>query len=72
MAVVFKVLCPVASFDVFNHMGFKELPEQLLSLVARYLGPKVVVASEQLMKVINRLRTSESAVVAAKVRPVPP
>lgn len=71
MAIVFKVLCPVASFYVFNDMGLKELPEQLQRLVASHLGSKVVVVPQQVMQIINSLRSSETAVIVAEVCPVP-
>lgn len=44
MAVVFKVFCPMASFDIFDDMGLEELSKQLQSLIAGHLRPKVVVA----------------------------
>lgn len=71
MAIVFKVLCPMASFDVFNDMGLEELPEQLQRLVASHLGPKVVVASQQLVQIINSLGSCETAIIVAEVCPVP-
>jgi len=69
---VLKVLRPVASFDVFDDVGLEELPEQLQSLVARHLGPKVVVAPQQLVQIVHGLGSREAALVVAEVRPVPP
>ena len=71
MAIVFKVLCPMASFDVFNDMGLEELFEQLQSLIASHLRPKVVVAPQQLMQIIHSLRSCETPVIVAEVCPVP-
>lgn len=71
MAIVFKVLCPMASFDVFNDMGLEELFEQLQSLIASHLRPKVVVAPQQLMQIIHSLGSCETPVIVAEVCPVP-
>lgn len=71
MAIVFKVLCPMASFDVFNDMSLEEFPEQLQSLVASHLRSKVVVVPQQLMQIIHSLRSCETAVIAAEICPVP-
>lgn len=71
MAIVFKVLCPMASLDVFNDMGLEELPEQLQSLVASHLGPEVVVAPQQLMQIIHSLGSRKAPIIVAEVCPVP-
>ena len=71
MAIVFKVLCPVASFDVFDYMSLEELPEQLQSLVTSHFGPKVVIAPQQIVQIIDSLSSCETAIIGAEVRPVP-
>lgn len=53
-------------------MSLEELLEQLQSLVAGHLRPKVGVAPEQLVQIIHGLRSGETPVVVAEVRPVPP
>lgn len=70
MATVFKVLCPVASLDIFNDMGLEELPEELQCLAASHLRPKVVVAPQKIVQVIHSLGSCETAVIITEVRPV--
>lgn len=72
MAVVFKVLCPMASFDIFDDMGLEELPEQLQGLVASHLWSKVVVGPQKLMQVIDSLGSCKTPIIVAEVCPVPP
>lgn len=72
LSIVFKVLCPVASLDVFDDVGFQELPEQLQRLVTGHLRPKVVVAPQQLVQVVHSLGSSETPVEAAEMCPVAP
>lgn len=72
MAVVFKVLRPVAPLDVFDDMGFEELPEQLQRLVTGHLGPKVAVAPQELVQEVHSLGSGETPVMAAEMRPVAP
>lgn len=72
LSIVFKVLCPMATLDVFNDMGFEELPEQLQRLVTGHLRPKVVVAPQELMQEVHGLGSGETPVVAAKMCPVAP
>lgn len=72
LAVVFKVLRPVAPLDVFDDVGFEELPEQLQRLVTGHLGPKVAVAPQQLVEEVHSLGSGEAPVVAAEVGPVAP
>lgn len=72
MAVVFKVLRPVAPLDVFNDVGFEELPEQLQRLVTGHLGPKVAVAPQELVQEVHSLGSGEAPVVAAEMCPVAP
>lgn len=71
MAAVFKVVCTVAPFDIFYHMSFEELLEQLKSLVPSHIRSKVAVVSEQLMQIIHSFRSSETAVIVTKVCPMP-
>lgn len=72
MAVVFKVLRPVAPLDVFDDMGFEELPEQLQRLVTGHLGPKVAVAPQELVQEVHSLGSGETPVMAAEMCPVAP
>lgn len=71
MAVVLKVLWPMSAFDVFNDMRLEEFPEQLQGLVAGHLRAKVVIVSQQVMQIVHSLGSRETAVIAAKVCPVP-
>lgn len=71
MAIVLKVLCPMAAFDIFNHMGLEELSKQLQGLVAGYLRTKVVIVPQKIMQIIHSLGSREAAVIAAKVCPMP-
>lgn len=72
MTIVFKFFCSVPSFNIFHHVSLEELPQKLQSLVPGHLRTKVVVASQEVMEVIHRLRSREAPVVAAEVCPVPP
>lgn len=72
LSTVFKVLCPVATLDVFDHVGFEELPEQLQRLVTAHLRPKVVVAPQELVQVVHSLGAGETPVVASEMCPVAP
>lgn len=72
MAVVFKVLRPVAPLDVFDDMGFEELPEQLQRLVTGHLGPKVAVVPQELVQEVHSLGSGETPVMAAEMCPVAP
>lgn len=72
MPIVFKFFCSVPSFNIFYHVSLEELPQKLQSLVPGHLRTKVVVASQEVVEVIHRLRSREAPVVAAEVCPVPP
>lgn len=72
LAVVIKVLRAVAPLDIFDDVGFEELPEQLLRLVTSHLGPKVAVASQELVQEVHSLGAAEAPVVAAEMCPVAP
>lgn len=58
--------------DVFDDVGFEELPEQLQRLVTGHLGPKVAVAPQELVQEAHSLGAGETPVVAAEMCPVPP
>lgn len=72
LAVVFKVLRPVAPLNVFDHVGFEELPEQLQRLVTGHLGPKVAVAPQELVQEVHSLGSSKTPVMAPEMSPVAP
>lgn len=72
MTIVFKFLCPMAPFDIFNNMSLEELPKQLQCLVASHLRTKVVVASQEIMQVIHSLRSCKAPIIVTEMCPVPP